>query len=473
MWRDSLPAELKAKVDSIIVALPSAEDTLAELYDFLKPGQKKRKTNKEAPPSTTQKATNDDQAKSNPLASNYHLNYTAPIAAEEKIFELSSLSFSSPTRKKFHLVFHLLLGENSAPNPVLSVVNLSNSIPEISLTNLLDAISLSMILPILGNTTIPSKKDTAMLCLWLQKDALLDVSKDEPIICLLNLDVIKKQLMADQKLPPNAEAQIAHVEATDDAIKPINELIIEFLQRQFSLCGINLLNFMPSPGFKKNSLLLNSDNTIALSLKANSVIDFLAVEAYKGSKEGSLLFVQTSPQQAKIIFGFKKPIIIIDFKSVKSVSYKDVTRFTFSILMTLADPNDPENELIQEFSMIDQKSHQAIDDFVRAMNIDDNSFDDKYREKASDANKGAAEEPSNVADTEQQPAGSDDEDEDETYTGGVEGESDSDSDVAEEFDSDANDSGSDGEKSDEESGEDVEESNNVEAADEEDAEMVD
>ncbi|GBL51610.1 hypothetical protein ACI3LY_003618 [Candidozyma auris] len=436
-WINTLPADLQAKVNALVTSVPSSRAILDDIHDYLTT-TKKRKTpvQRKQPQALAPAAANNDNGPPNP----YHVKYTEPVNPQEIIFQLSNLPFTSPVRKKYHLLFHLLIADN-VPHPVLSIVNIANKTPELSLTGLKSAVKLCMLAPILGNSTVSSKKDTGMLCLWLQDDAAFDKTKNDPIICNINLDVVKKQLIEDGKIPPHAEHQVTDSDPdNEDAIKPINEQIIFFLQRQFSLCGIELHNFMPLARPSHNTMKVNADTAIAVSTKNDSISDFVAASAYKGSKEGSLLLLNTNSETAFMIFGFKKPILLIEFSKIRDISYKDITRFTFNMLVTIAATSESQDEVI-EFSMIDQQSYQDIDDFVRRMKIQDNSFDAKLREKPEDKSENnAVEEAPQVAVEED----SDDEEEDGTYTGGVEeGDEADDSDVAEEFDSAANDSDGD------------------------------
>lgn len=444
MWVDSLPAGLKAKISALVRAQPSSETILNELYNHVLHESKRRKVS----PSTSDSAP--DSASAVPLASE---EAPAPVASEpapssepprippispnETIFELSNLSFTSPVRRKMNLVFHLTIAPDNTPHPLFSVVNMATGIPELSVADLRTSIRLCCLIPILGNLTVPAKKNTAMLCFWLH-------IMNDPIICTFNLDLVKRQLAKDGKIPPDAELQVAHIEQNADGIKPINELIIDFLERQFSLCGINLYNFMPSSKPHKNQLSMNSDAAIAISLNGDSVTNFLAVEAYKGSKEGAVLLLNPTPASAFLVFGFKKPIVILDFSTIVDVAYKDISKFTFTMVVTY---RDKEKEMVLELSMIDQKSHEAIDEFVRRMNIVDNSFDTKFREAKP---KDSAEDPATgtealLAEDE------DDEEEDGSYTAEVEAETDSD--LAEEFDSNAESEDSDLDKDSESEGE--------------------
>lgn len=432
---------LKARVNALVKAQPSSEAILNDLYEYLSqaPESKKRKAAKQ----NLVEATKQVPVAQMPLAAptsgptqvevidKYNLKISGVINRSEVICELSNLSFTSPTRRKYNLMFHLFIGSDGVPQPVLSVVNITTGIPEISIRGLLESIKLCVLIPILGNTTVPAKKDIGMLCFWLNDDAALDKSKNEPIICIMNLDLVRKQLAKDGKIHPNAESQVAHLDSTNDGIKPVNGLILEFLERQFSLCGIQLVNFMPSALPTKNALNMNSDNSVSLSRLANSVNDLVSVEAYKGSKEGVLVLISTSAQSAYMVFGFKKPVMILDFSKIRSVSYKDITKFTFTVMVTI---EDGDAETVIDFSMIDQNSFQVIDEFIRARNIDDNSYDVKLKEKPANEKEGDTE-----ATRDQQDVGlaalaaSDDEEEDGSYNEEVSG----DSDVAEEFESNA------------------------------------
>lgn len=414
-WVDTLPTALQIKINQLVTAQPSSQVILDELYEHLT-SPKKRKTPQRKP----RELPSANNGQPNP----HHVKFSGPVNPQEIIFQLTNLSFGSPIRRKYNLLFHLLISPDNVPHPVLSIVNIATQTPEMSVTGLKSAIKLCMLAPILGHSTVLTKKDTAMLCLWLNDHAAFD-AKNDPIICNINLDVIKKQLIEDGKVPPHAEHQVGEDDSEGDAIKPINEQIIFFLQRQFGLCGIELHNFMPLARPMQNTLKFNADSAIAISTKGNNICDFVAASAYNGSKEGSLLLLNTNEETAFMIFGFKKPVLLIEFSTIRDISYKDITRFTFNMLVTIASA-DGEDKVL-EFSMIDQQSYQEIDDFVRRMKIQDNSFDAKLREKQTENTEADVVEPA-LQDAE---AGgeSDDEEEDGTYTGGVEEGEEDDSDM--------------------------------------------
>lgn len=443
-WIASLPDDLRTGVNSIIAANDAHLAILAQLYEHLtadSPPAKIRKVSSEPEPTNVVQITTVEPTSTvAKRLSGHALDIGTQIPQEETIFELPQITFQSPIRKKMNLVFHLLVEANSQPKPVLSIVNPNTLIPEISLVHLHESIKLCVLLPILGNSTVSTKKNTGLLCFWLHDEAVEDPAKNDPIICQVNFDIIKRQLIKAGKIPPQIETQFSESQELAEGIKPINEAIIDFLQRQFKLCGINLINYLPSSNPAKNKLHMNTDSGIAVSQSANDINDLVVVEAYKGSKEGALVLLCANKfNPSYLIFGFKKPVLLFSLSKIKHISYSNITRLTFNVLVTIENEMKGNKEETIEFSMIDQKYHQMLDNFVKLQNINDNSFDDELREKKS--NEAAAAEPAENAEGAEQPADSDDEEEDGTYTGAVE-EDEEDSDVDEEFDSDAN-SGSD------------------------------
>lgn len=407
---DELPAALRKRVAAVIEAHPPAAEVFLDVVEHLTLN-KKRKPAKKTGPGAAAQTTLVLQPPGTPpdVLSPHRLQYKCAIAKEETIFELANLSFLAPARRRLLMLFHIYLA-NNAPQPVLSVASPALGLPELSITGLADAVKLCMMFPILGHTTVPSKKDTVMMCLWLNEDAVPGVG---PIICTVNLEAVKKQLMETGKIPPHAESLVAPATSTD-AIEPIHELIVGFLERQFSLCGVPLHSLLP---LSQNRFTMNEDLGVCISRAgpgaANDPVGngnvLVMALAYKGSKEGSLMFFAV-PGHAYLVFGFRKPVVLIPFAQIRDVSYKDITRFTFTVLVTCAGVSDEE---VHEFSMVDQKLFQAIDEFVKRMNISDSSFSEQHREKR----KTETEEPGNGAANEDDDG---DDDEDETYSGAVE-----------------------------------------------------
>lgn len=420
-WIDGLSNDLKARITEFVQKDPSLIPLFADLHDFWNANKRQK----------VEMPVSNDKVK---YLTNFNLQLSDPLVEDEIIFEIPLISFQSPIRRKMNMVLHLI-SENGV-NPILSIVNPQTNIPEISLTKLSSLVKLCMMLPILGMSNLPNKKNIGSFCFWLNQEAFID-GKPDPIICQVNLDLLKKHLIKTGKIPSNIEAQFANNAETGDGIKPINEAIIQFLTRQFKLCGINLINYLPSSIANQNTLKLNEDTGISLSHKNNLVADMLLIEAYKGAKDGALLLTNRNQfNSSYLIFGFKKPILVYNMDEIANISYSDITRVTFSLNITL------KNDKVLEFSMIDQKYHSMIDDFMKLQGINDKSFDDSLKEKqtkSSDNNNG---ENGNGGIQNTGALNDDDDDEeDDNYQGGEEEE-----DVAEEFDSNA---GSDSDSDDE------------------------
>lgn len=164
-----------------------------------------------------------------------------------------------------------------------------------------------------------------------------------------------------------------------------------------------------------------------------------------------------------IVFGFKKPLAFFEFASVDSISYTNVLRNTFNVVIAT-----PHQEI--EFSMLDQNDFNGINEYVQKHKLQDASLAAARRAKKLNVNKskkengatngtaegGDAEEESELqkAERELQDQEDEEEEEDEDFDPGSEGESEG--------------SGSDSEDDDdEEGGEGYEEGDTAEVEDEE------
>lgn len=397
-WVNTLPEELKQEIAFVVQQAPSSVEVFAKLYHFLKSdagdANKKRKITDENTTTFVEKLEDIVIKLDNPIKDN------------EIIYGFPQTSFQSPFRKKLTLVFHLLLKPDNAPIPALSIVNPSTNIPELTLINLKKAIKLALILPILGNTTIKTKKNIASLCIWLHDDIVKYGFKNEPIICHLNFDIITAQLIQQGKAPKVLPDDGSDSDSADGA--PANDAIVDFIVRQFKLCQVDLVNYLPSTNPAKNRYNLNTDHGLAISSMNNPNNDLVLVEAYRGSKDGSLVLLSPNKiNQSYVIFGFRKPIMLFERRKIKSISYLNITSLTFSVVITVENQEKPNGEELIEFGMIDHAYYQLMQEFILHQNISDNSFDDKYREKSKDAG--------NEADPERS-------DEDSVFTGGVEAE---------------------------------------------------
>ncbi|KAL2257997.1 hypothetical protein VTK26DRAFT_8856 [Humicola hyalothermophila] len=126
------------------------------------------------------------------------------------------------------------------------------------------------------------------------------------------------------------------------------------------------------------------------------------VKAFRGSKDGFLFFLPTG-----ILWGFKKPIVFVPLDRIMAVSYTNVLRTTFNMVVELDSDaardggNAIEKEI--EFGMIDQEDYQGIDEtYVRRHGLADRSMAEQRkakRELAENSRKPAAGDDDNGDDT--------------------------------------------------------------------------
>lgn len=448
-WIQTLPPSLKNKVQKLIDEKPEAGSIFTEIYNHII--QSGTNSSNATPSNDTQgakrrKLGGAQTAKSGQLAQPDQpeqiseqqpeitgesglINITSPINPQTIIFEIQLVSFQSPIRKRLNLTFHLI-EQHGTPLPILSIVNPQTNIPEVSVINLVKSIKLCILIPILTNSTNSKKKMIVSLCFWLN-----DSIKSDPIVCQINLDLIKKNLVKLGKLPSNIDNQfeINNEDQSSINLNPIQETIIDYFTRQFKLCGINLVNYLPGTTIFQNKFTLNSDGAIACTRQGKPGL--IICEAHKGAKEGCLLLLSKNEfSPAYIIFGFKKPILLYEVGQVFSKSYSNITRITFNLTFVIQGEAKP-----VEFSMIDQKFHNIIDEFLAENEIQDESFAQKLREKNDKQIK--EEEEEEVSETAQLIGNldHDDEDEEDDDFDDKHHVNDSSDDVAEEFDSDVGD----------------------------------
>lgn len=102
------------------------------------------------------------------------------------------------------------------------------------------------------------------------------------------------------------------------------------------------------------------------------------VKAFRGSKDGFLFFLPTG-----ILWGFKKPILFLPLDRIVAVSYTNVLRTTFNMVveMETSDGNGSIEKEI-EFGMIDQEDYQGIDEtYVRRHGLADRSMAEQRKAK--------------------------------------------------------------------------------------------
>jgi hypothetical protein len=105
------------------------------------------------------------------------------------------------------------------------------------------------------------------------------------------------------------------------------------------------------------------------------------VKAFRGSKDGFLFFLSTG-----ILWGFKKPILFIPLDRIVAVSYTNVLRTTFNIVVELdTEISGDANIAIEkeiEFGMIDQEDYGGIDEtYVRRHGLADRSMAEQRKAK--------------------------------------------------------------------------------------------
>jgi hypothetical protein len=105
------------------------------------------------------------------------------------------------------------------------------------------------------------------------------------------------------------------------------------------------------------------------------------VKAFRGSKDGFLFFLPTG-----ILWGFKKPLLFLPLDRIVAVSYTNVLRTTFNMIVELdtdmpgVPPGTIEKEV--EFGMLDQEDYQGIDEnYVRRHGLADRSMAEQRKAK--------------------------------------------------------------------------------------------
>lgn len=105
------------------------------------------------------------------------------------------------------------------------------------------------------------------------------------------------------------------------------------------------------------------------------------VKAFRGSKDGFLFFLPTG-----ILWAFKKPLLFLPLDRIVAVSYTNVLRTTFNMVVELdtegsSDGSSTVDKEV-EFGMIDQEDYQGIDDtYVRRHGLADRSMAEQRKAK--------------------------------------------------------------------------------------------
>ncbi|ODV96019.1 hypothetical protein PACTADRAFT_49439 [Pachysolen tannophilus NRRL Y-2460] len=250
---------------------------------------------------------------------------TQPITSLKNfhiILQLPDLSVLSPLRKKLNFIF-ASKNSNNKQTPILALTrSIEDGAPEMVIDDLSkENIKFATLLP------IPEKKNVKYLIFFYNKNAG-NLFKNEPLLIQLNFENLNEQWLP-------ILAQLKYNDLTS------------YLQRQCQICGFELND--PFNDKKSKSFY---------------------VEAYKGSKEGQLYFLPNH-----IIFGFKKPILFFQSTDIESITYSSITRITFNVTLVL------NNDEKFEFSMIDQKDFENIDQYVKTKEFRDKSMTDELKAK--------------------------------------------------------------------------------------------
>ncbi|CAK9440218.1 uncharacterized protein LODBEIA_P43180 [Lodderomyces beijingensis] len=426
-WLSQLPNVLEIQVQDAIRRDPLSKKVFQELVTYFTDEENKRR--KLSGGGADHDGANGKDASVSGLE---ELEPSSSVHPDSIIFEIQQISFSSPLRKRMNLTFHLI-EQNGQAIPILSIVNPANNAPEVSFVNLQHAVKLCVILPVLGNTTNPQKKCVASLCFWMHDSYYQDVNQSkDPVICQLNLDAIKKQMIKSGKLAADIESQFDLASYKNQVVlNPIQARILDYFKRQFKLCGMNLVSYLPCDTVLKSNYVVNEDTAIAMTLANSTFPCMIMVECHKGARDGNLVFLERNDcNPAYMIFAFKKPILLYTMSSVVRASYLNVTKHTFDIKLVVLNERDEEKSV--DFSMIDVAYFQLIGDFLTSHGVTDDSFNEANKEKVDVKSNGggAGGEPVTIIDDDDVDDDDDEEDDDFEAGGPEEG-----SDVAEEYDS--------------------------------------
>lgn len=103
------------------------------------------------------------------------------------------------------------------------------------------------------------------------------------------------------------------------------------------------------------------------------------VKAFRGSKDGYLFFLENG-----ILWGFKKPLLFIPLSSTAAISYCNVLRTTFNIVVEVFVPSEDGQDATEEieFGMIDQADYTTIDEnYVKKNRLQDRSMVEQRKAK--------------------------------------------------------------------------------------------
>jgi len=312
-----LPSQLQDDINLLIKKDPKSETVIKQIIEYYE-----RKLEKVGA-LNHKKSKNDGVPAQSKLANKSLLPQT--LEGSQIMLQIPDLSIQSPFRKKVNMV----IGAFQGKSPFMTFTKAMNVAPEFMLSDLTtNNIDFTTIL------CVPEKKASRVLLIS-YKQNLGHLYKDDPLLVQFNNDVLTEQF-----------GSILN-----------GTTLVSFLLKQLSALGMNTVD--------------------------GTTDDVFFVQTYNVTKEGYLYFLKDH-----IIFGFKKPILIFKTTDIEAVTYTSITRLTFNVSLNVRRKVEQmENgESIQktvtdkyEFSMIDQKEFDKINQYVQSQKFEDKSMADELK----------------------------------------------------------------------------------------------
>lgn len=245
------------------------------------------------------------------------------------LFQLQNCSLVSPLRKKLN--FSISYDPQHKCNNI--ILSDKDDKVHFSINNTKSRIRFATFLPVLEKPN---------LCYFFIKHGDDGI---DPLIMTLNKQDVVKQLYDD--------GENRGLKNSDNmSLNERFEQCISYIRKQTIITGFKVIN-----PFQDDS----SSDTLSLM-----------VDAHIKSRDGALYFL---PEH--LLFGFKKPILLLDLGRIKSVNYSTITRLTFSLNLVLDDDTSI------EFSMIDQQEYDRINTYISMKRINDQSLSEGLKAKTN------------------------------------------------------------------------------------------
>ena len=202
-----------------------------------------------------------------------------------------------------------------------------------------------------------------------------DISFATPIRKKLTLSITKDAIQGLNG--PTSEVTIPFAEVTYIAALPIPDKA----QKQYNFCVFSTdCSVFTCPDRELERII----QAIPLPVSQPQPTDFVSaipephrkhepavhVTCHRGSKEGYLFFLTDA-----IVYGFKRPVLLIPLREVVSIGYTSVLQRTFNLTVDVTGKDSV------EFSMIDIDNYEAVDRYVRKYQLNDASMAEHRRAK--------------------------------------------------------------------------------------------